>query len=109
MAAGVTQTGLFQGDGPKPTKQEIQSELRSALAIYKKNNIELIICEVNMKEIKNINRPFKKIEPLKIPCIVLLLQACFMLSDSSDTRFFFSYENCIYKKCGFHSQILRTF
>jgi len=45
VAAGVTQTGLFQGDGPKPTKQEIQSELRSALAIYKKNNIELIICE----------------------------------------------------------------
>ena len=75
MAAGVTQTGLFQGDGPKPTKQEIQSELRSALAIYKKNNIELIICEVNMnmKEIENVNRPFKKIEPLKIPCIVLLL------------------------------------
>lgn len=45
VAAGVTQTGLFQGDGPKPSKLEIQAELRSAMAIYKKNDVELILCE----------------------------------------------------------------
>ena len=47
VAAGVTQTGLFQGDGPKPSKLEIQAELRSAMAIYKKNDVELILCEVS--------------------------------------------------------------
>ena len=46
MAAGVTQTGLFQGDGPKPGKQEVQEELRAALKIYKHNNIDLVIVEV---------------------------------------------------------------
>jgi len=45
VAAGVTQTGLFQGDGPKPTKAEVQKELRCAMEIYRKNNIGLIICE----------------------------------------------------------------
>merc|ERR1712203_1084066 len=35
----------FQGDGPKPSKLEIQAELRSAMAIYKKNDVELILCE----------------------------------------------------------------
>ena len=48
MAAGVTQTGLFQGDGPKPTKAEVQKELRCAMEIYRKNNIGLIICEVKI-------------------------------------------------------------
>ena len=46
VAAGVTQTGLFQGDGPKPGKQEVQEELRAALKIYKHNNIDLVIVEV---------------------------------------------------------------
>ena len=46
VAAGVTQTGLFQGDGPKPDKHQVQAELRSAMAIYKKNDVELILCEV---------------------------------------------------------------
>jgi len=45
VAAGVTQTGLFQGDGPKPSKHQIQAELRSAMEIYKKNDVELILCE----------------------------------------------------------------
>jgi len=45
VAAGVTQTGLFQGDGPKPGKQEVQKELRDALKIYKKNDVDLILCE----------------------------------------------------------------
>jgi len=45
VAAGVTQTGLFQGDGPKPGKQEVQEELRAALKIYKHNNIDLVIVE----------------------------------------------------------------
>merc|ERR1711936_759184 len=43
VAAGVTQTGLFQGDGPKPSKQKVQDELRDALKIYKSNNIHLVI------------------------------------------------------------------
>ena len=46
VAAGVTQTGLFQGDGPKPDKHQVQAELRSAMEIYKKNDVELILCEV---------------------------------------------------------------
>lgn len=45
VGAGVTQTGLFQGDGPKPSKAEVQKELRAALEIYKKNNIGLVIVE----------------------------------------------------------------
>jgi len=45
VAAGVTQTGLFQGDGPQPSKERVQDDLRSALEIYKKNNIDLVICE----------------------------------------------------------------
>ena len=47
VAAGVTQTGLFQGDGPKPGKEEVQKELRDALRIYKKNDVDLILCEVS--------------------------------------------------------------
>ena len=47
VAAGVTQTGLFQGDGPKPSKQKVQDELRDALKIYKSNNIHLVIVEVS--------------------------------------------------------------
>ena len=46
VGAGVTQTGLFQGDGPRPSKEAVQKELRSALAIYKRNNIGLVIVEV---------------------------------------------------------------
>ena len=46
VAAGVTQTGLFQGDGPKPSKQKVQDELRDALHIYKRNKINLVIVEV---------------------------------------------------------------
>ena len=45
VAAGVTQTGLFQADRG-PTKQEVQAELRAALSIYKSNNIDLVIVEV---------------------------------------------------------------
>lgn len=45
VASGITQTGLFQGDGPKPTKEEVQAEIRSALEIYKKNDVDLILCE----------------------------------------------------------------
>merc|ERR1712183_210702 len=37
--------GLFQGDGPKPSKHQIQAELRCAMEIYKKNDVELILCE----------------------------------------------------------------
>lgn len=47
MIAGVTQTGLFQGDGPKPSKEVVQQELRDALAIYKSNSIEVVLVEVN--------------------------------------------------------------
>jgi len=45
VAAGVTQTGMFQGDGPRPSKQSVQDELREALKIYKKNKINLVIVE----------------------------------------------------------------
>merc|ERR1712172_224337 len=45
VAAGVTQTGMFQGDGPRPSKQAVQDELREALKIYKKNKINLVIVE----------------------------------------------------------------
>merc|ERR1711973_299204 len=45
VASGITQTGLFQGEGPKPTKQEVQAEIRNALEIYKKNDVDLILCE----------------------------------------------------------------
>jgi len=45
VASGITQTGLFQGEGPKPTKEEVQAEIRSALEIYKKNDVDLILCE----------------------------------------------------------------
>jgi len=45
MIAGVTQTGLFQGDGPKPSKEVVQQELRDALAIYKSNSIEVVLVE----------------------------------------------------------------
>ena len=51
VAAGVTQTGLFQGDGPKPSKHQIQAELRCAMEIYKKNDVELILCEVRGEKI----------------------------------------------------------
>ena len=46
VASGITQTGLFQGDGPKPSKEQVQSEIRDALEIYKRNDVDLIICEV---------------------------------------------------------------
>lgn len=45
VAAGVTQTGMFQGDGARPSKQAVQDELREALKIYKKNKINLVIVE----------------------------------------------------------------
>ena len=48
VAAGVTQTGMFQGDGPRPSKQAVQDELREALKIYKKNKINLVIVEVRL-------------------------------------------------------------
>jgi hypothetical protein len=44
MAGGITQTGIF--DKTKANKSKIQAELRSALEILVKNDIELIICEV---------------------------------------------------------------
>ena len=44
MAGGITQTGIF--DKKKANKNKIQAELRSALEILVKNDIELIICEV---------------------------------------------------------------
>ena len=44
VAGGITQTGIFGGS--KADKNKIQGELRSALEILVKNNIELIICEV---------------------------------------------------------------
>jgi len=43
MAGGITQTGIF--DKTKANKNKIQAELRSALEILVKNDIELIICE----------------------------------------------------------------
>merc|ERR1712013_595472 len=43
VAGGITQTGIFGGS--KADKNKIQGELRSALEILVKNNIELIICE----------------------------------------------------------------
>merc|ERR1711874_605191 len=43
VAGGITQTGIFGGS--KADKSKIQAELRSALEILVKNNIELIICE----------------------------------------------------------------
>ena len=51
VASGITQTGLFQGEGPKPTKQEVQAEIRNALEIYKKNDVDLILCEVRMRRV----------------------------------------------------------
>ena len=47
LVAGVTQTGMFQADDVvKPTKEKVQQELRDALHIYKKNSIDVVLCEV---------------------------------------------------------------
>ena len=65
MAAGVTQTGLFQGDGPKPSKQKVQDELRDALHIYKRNKINLVIVEVRFYS--NIDIKITILHPLVFP------------------------------------------
>ena len=47
MAAGITQTGLFQGNtGKVPVKAEVQAELRSALKVLVRNELDLLIVEV---------------------------------------------------------------
>jgi len=46
MAAGITQTGLFQGNtGKVPVKAEVQAELRSALKVLVRNELDLLIVE----------------------------------------------------------------